>query len=290
MAGSPTVRRRRLAAELRRLREAAGLTIEDAAAAAEISKSALSRIENGLVGAKVPIVRALVRAYEVTDAQEETLVQLARDAAQRGWWQSYDTELISDMLAAFVSFEAEARSIRTYEPFVIPGLLQTGDYAAALFRSLRDARSAEEIDRRVAIRLKRQDHLKDLHLWAIIEESVLRRRIGGSVVLKGQLIRLLEVFESPNIDLQVLPITIGAHAGMEGAFALLDFPEDTHPPIAYAETSFGMLWLDKQDEVRRLGLAFDRLRAAALSSDASREFIAKVIEEIEDVAATETSE
>jgi hypothetical protein len=255
------------------------MTLEEAAAAADVSKSSLSRTENALVPIKPPIVRALIAAYNTPEPQFSRLLELARTAEQRGWWQAYG-DVLSDQVAAYIGFEAEARSIRTYEALLLPGLLQTERYAEAIFRGFREPHTNEELERRIIARMKRQDRLRDLDLWFIVEEHSLRRPTGGAPMMVEQLRRLLEVSSQRNVTLQVLPNCVGAHPGLDGSFSIFEFPEDSDPDLAYAETPVGEIWLDKPDELRRLGRTFDQLRAAALSTDASRQVVHRVIEEL----------
>ncbi|MEV0720718.1 helix-turn-helix transcriptional regulator [Asanoa sp. NPDC050611] len=279
MPTSPTVRRRRLAGHLRGLREASGLTIDEAAARADISRSALSRIENSTVAAKPPIVRSLTRVYNVPEANVEALVQLARDAGKRGWWQGYG-DILSTELGVYIGFETEANSVRGYEPLVLPGLLQTEAYAEAVFRAFGSQTKPEDIERKVAARAERQQRLKELDLWFIVEESVLHRRVGGLPVMRPQLERLTEVSRQQNVTLQVVPLASGAHPGLDGSFSIFGFADDNDPDIGYSESPAGEIWIDKPDDLRRLSHAFDILRATALSSDASHHLIERIVEEL----------
>jgi transcriptional regulator with XRE-family HTH domain len=262
MPASPTVRRRRLAAELRRLREDTGLTIDNAAAAADISKSALSRIENSLVPAKPPVVRALIHAYKVSDTKAESLLALARDVGQAGWWNTFN-DVTSAVFSVFIGFEAEASSVRSYEAQFVPGLLQTREYMTAIFGAYN--MTTQEIERRTEVRLRRQDRINEIELWFIIEESVLRRPVGGHDVMQAQLSHMLHAMDFRNLTLQVLPESVGAHPGLEGAFGMLEFPDESDPAVAYIEGHAGQVWLEKADDIARLTRTFDRLRATALS-------------------------
>ncbi|WP_433060393.1 helix-turn-helix domain-containing protein [Dactylosporangium sp. CS-033363] len=270
MAGSPTVRRRRLAVELRRRREQIGLTIDEAASAADISKSALSRIENALVTPRVPVVRALIHAYKIDESGASALVELSREASRRGWWQSYG-DVLSEQTSNFIGFEAEASAIRTYECLVVPGILQTAEYAKAITRGFQLPFDDETVERIIAARIRRKERLDEqLELWAIIEEHVLRRPTGGPAVMRGQLAHLAELSRTrPNVTLQVLPNSISAHPGFDGPFVVLEFGNAGDPDLGYVESQAGELWLDRPDDVRRLNRAFDHLRAFAMSPEAS---------------------
>ena len=280
MAGSPTVRRRRLAADLRGLREHAGLTIEEAAAAADISKSALSRIENALVTPRIPVMRALARAYKVDEERSNALIQLARDAGQRGWWQAYG-DVLTYRFATFIGFEAEARFVRGYNPLVVAGLLQTRDYSAAMFEAFKVVSSAtdEQRERYLDARMKRQERLGELELWWITDEQVLRRSVGGREVMRGQLERLLDASAERSVTIQVVPAEMGLYLGLLGSFSVLEFPEETDRDIGYIETMGGEVFLDTADEVRRLGRAFDYLMALALDPVKSRALIQTILKE-----------
>jgi transcriptional regulator with XRE-family HTH domain len=285
VASIPTVRRRRLAAELRRLREATSLTIDDAAKAAYISKSALSRIENALVGAKIPVVKTLLEAYGVDDNSASVLIDLAKlaqDTGQRGWWQAYD-DVLSEHIAAYISFEAEATSIRNYETLVLPGILQTEDYALSIMRVFAGRTSATEdrARRSTDARMKRQQRLSDLEFWAIIDESVLQRQIGSRKVMQAQLQRLLELSTQHNITLQALPLDAGVHPGLDGPFAILSFESRDDPDIAYVESAAGQIWLDGVKDVQRLSRTFDHLRATSLDVRSTQDRIQQAVRKLQ---------
>lgn len=282
--GSPTVRRRRLGMELRRLREAAGLHIERVAEYMECSRAKISRIETGQVGVKAPELRAMLDLYAVPDADRDTLLTLARESRQRGWWSSY-ADVTNIGLGSFIGMEAAASSIRTYEQYLLPGLLQIEEYARALMRAAHPTASADEIDRRVALRMTRQERLggpDPVNLWAVVDEASLRRRVGGNGVMRLQLERLAEAAGQPNVTLQVLPFSAGAHAGVEGSVLLMSFPEPSDPDVAYVEGMMGSIFLEKPDEIARCTLAFDHLRATALSPDDSLAMISAVTKDLVD--------
>ncbi|WFE25725.1 helix-turn-helix transcriptional regulator [Solwaraspora sp. WMMD791] len=271
---SPTVRRRRLGAELRRRRDAAGVTIDAVAERLECSASKVSRIETGHTTATPRDVRDMLEIYGVTGAEAEELVQIAREARQKGWWHPYSTVLTG----AYVGFEAAARSVRAYEQQVVPGLLQTADYARAMICAARPDITAEEVDHRVHVRLKRQSLLTQedqIDVWAVLDEAVLSRPVGGDAVMRAQLHRLVEAADLPNVTLQILPFEVGAHAGMDGTFTILDFPEPSDADVVYAENATGGLFLEKTEELRKYIFIFDHIRAAALTPEESVAMIAK---------------
>jgi transcriptional regulator with XRE-family HTH domain len=261
---SPTVRRRRLASELRRLREAAGLTIDEVGEKLECSASKISRIETGHVGVTPRDVRDMLELYPIDDDQREALVQLAREARKKGWWQAYNEVFTG----AFVGLESDASSLHAHQALLVPGLLQTENYARAVIRAIGPQQSEEEIERRVAARLARQKLLTDPQppeYWAIIDEAVLHRTVGGPEIMGAQLHHLIEAAELPHVTLQVVPFSAGAHAGMEGPFLILGFPEQADPDVVYVENTTAVSYLEEPSDVRRYTLMFDHLRASALN-------------------------
>jgi len=263
---SPTVRRRRLAGELRRFREAANLTIDEVGEKLECSASKISRIETGHVGVTPRDVRDMLDLYGIDEDKREALVQLAREARQKGWWHAY-TEVFT---GSFVGLESEAASLHTHQALLVPGLLQTEDYTRAVIRAIRPDVADAEIDKRVRGRLARQRLLTDPHppeYWAVIDEAVLHRLVGGPKVMRAQLLRLAETAALPHVTLQVVPFGAGAHAGMEGPFLILGFPEQADPDVVYVENTTSGVYLEQPSDVRRYTLMFDHLRAAALKPD-----------------------
>src|SRR3989440_726380 len=229
---SPTVRRRRLGLELRRLREAAGVTIDTVAERLECSSSKISRIETGHTGATPRDVRDMLEVYGVSGAATEGLVQVAREARQKGWWHLYGTVLTS----AYVGLEAAASEIHAYEGQVVPGLLQTDNYAREMILKGRPDITQAELDRRVHVRMARQSLLTQddpLRLWVVLDEAVFHRTVGGPTVMRRQLDHLAMVAELPNVTLQVLPFAAGAHAGMDGSFAILGYEDPADPDVVF---------------------------------------------------------
>jgi transcriptional regulator with XRE-family HTH domain len=260
---SPTVRRRRLASELRRLREAAGLTIDEVGDKLECSASKISRIETGHVGVTPRDVRDMLELYPVDDDQREALVQLAREARKKGWWHAYNEVFTG----SFVGLESDAAFLHGFQALLVPGLLQTEEYMRAVIQAIRPDHDEDAIERRVNARLTRQKLLTDLQppeYWAIMDESVLSRGVGGPEVMRGQLLRLIEIGSLPHVTLQVVPFGAGAHAGMEGPFMILGFPEPADPDVVYVESTISGSYLEEQSDVYRYTLMFDHLRAAAL--------------------------
>jgi transcriptional regulator with XRE-family HTH domain len=263
---SPTVRRRRLAAELRRLRDLAQLTIDEVGEKLECSASKISRIETGHVGVTPRDVRDMLELYGVRDDELEALVQLSREARKKGWWHAY-SEVFT---GSFVGLESEAASLRAYQALLVPGLLQTQDYTRAVVKAFRPDSPEAEIDRRIAGRQERQRLLVDAdppQYWAVIDEAVLARPVGGRAVMRAQLERLLQVAALPNVTLQVMPFSAGAHAGMEGPFLILGFPEQADPDVVYVENTTSGAYLEDPSTILRYTMMFDHLRADALGPD-----------------------
>ncbi|MBM7775693.1 transcriptional regulator with XRE-family HTH domain [Actinokineospora baliensis] len=276
---SPTVRRRRLAAELRRFREAAELTIDEVAEKLECSASKISRIETGHVSVTPRDVRDLAELYGIVDEQRDALVQVAREARQKGWWHAYNEVFTG----AFVGLEADSSSLRAYQALIVPGLLQTPAYTRAVLHAIRPDAQQAEIDMRVEARLTRQRLLTDPHppeYWAVVDEAVLRRLTGGPEVMREQLLKLVEVARLPNVTLQVVPFSAGAHAGMEAPFLILGFPDQVDPDVVYVESTANGVYLESPADVHKYSLLFDHLRAAALRPDDSVALVQRVTEEL----------
>jgi transcriptional regulator with XRE-family HTH domain len=281
---SPTVKRRRLAAELRTYRDRAGLTIEEVAQRLEWSTAKISRIENARVSVLPRDVKFLLGVYGVEENGEEweTLLALARESRQKGWWHAYG-DVIPEGFETYVGLEADATTLRTYESEYVPGLLQTADYADAVIRATMLTASDEEVEKHVTVRMVRQERLTGPgapEMWAVVSEAVIRRVVGGGPVMRAQLGRLVETRKQPNITLQVLPFSVGAHAGMDGAFMILGFPTPTDPDVTYVHYYTGTLYLEKPEDLARYTLMFDHLRAAALPVGQSRDLIARARDEL----------
>jgi hypothetical protein len=242
----------------------------------------LSRIETGKAPTKSAYLNQMLEMYGVAEpAQRAVLVDMAREGHRKGWWAAYDDVLPSGF-DIFVGLEAETAAVRSYEISAVPGLLQTPDYTRAVLREMFPRHGAEQIERLVDLRMERQRRLDDdppLELWAILDEAVVRRPVGGTQVMGVQLERLLDMALRPGITLQVLPFACGAHAGQNGPFSILEFPNRTDAQVAYVESAAGHLYLEKDREVRTRVDAFDRLRAAALAPSASADLIAQVAKE-----------
>jgi Domain of unknown function (DUF5753)/Helix-turn-helix domain len=258
----PTALRILLGAHLRRLREAQGVSREDAGWEIRASESKISRMELGRVGFKERDVADLLSLYGVDDADErDRLLTLARQANSPGWWHRYG-DVLPSWFQSYLGLEASAALIRTYEVQFVPGLLQTEGYARAVVLLGHGRARPEEIDRRVALRLQRQailDRDEPVQLWAVVDEAVLRRPIGGTEVMRAQLEALLEATARPSVRLQIVPFTAGGHSAAGGAYTILRFPDQELPDVVYIEQLTSALYLDKRDDVEHYLATMERL-------------------------------
>ncbi|MFB7470961.1 helix-turn-helix domain-containing protein [Kitasatospora sp. NPDC056184] len=264
---SPTVLRRRLGSELRRLRERTGLQAKAAADTLRFSATKISRIESGQTTLKESDVRALLELYGVTDEAElRQFISLTRRSTQRGWWHDYG-DALPDWFQTYVGMESDAARIRAYEIELVPGLLQTADYARAIFRISPSAPSADEIERRVKLRIQRQEifHRADPpSVRTILNEAVLRRPIGGPHVMRDQVLHLIELAEKYDVAIQVLPFTAGTHASMSMAFHILSFA-DVPGDVVYVEALTSSLYMERESDIAHHELVFARLSESAMS-------------------------
>jgi transcriptional regulator with XRE-family HTH domain len=278
---SPSVRRRRLSAELRRLREKRGLTAAQAAGKAGWPQSKVTKIELGeRKNVTAQDLAALFEVYGVTDPKvREALEDLAKDAKQRGWWSKYK-DVFSGPLP---DFETEASSIRTYESQVVPGLLQLPEYIEAVFEG-GQVHEPQVIERAVAARLRRQEILNRFdppELWVVLDEAALRRQIGGLEVMRKQLQHLIHMAARHNVTIQVAPFFVGAHAALVGSFVILDFPAPLDPSLAYAETYAASLLMETPAELARYNAVFGHLQGSALSAAESVKLMEAVMSQLE---------
>ncbi|WP_309117274.1 helix-turn-helix transcriptional regulator [Saccharothrix sp.] len=275
---SPTLRKRRLVSELRRLREAASLTIEEVGERLECSASKISRIETGRVGVTPRDVRDMLGAYGADESTLEELVQLAREARRKAWWDEF-----GDIAPGrYIGFEADADSVRTYQGLMIPGLLQHEAYTRALIADVLPDAAPSEVDRRVALRKARQALLHEddpLTLHVVIDEAALRRLVGGVDVMCAQLRRLNEVGALDNVTLQVAPFRSGGHAALDGPFVILTFPEKLDPDVVYIESTRSDVYLEQPSDVARYSDMFARLTSGSLGTAESAAFIEQVSRE-----------
>lgn len=264
--GAPTVLRVVLGKRLQHLREKASLTFEEAGTVLDVTHATVRRMEKAEVGLRIPYVEKLLHTYGVTDPEEvDSFVSLAKQANQPGWWHGY-RDVLPEWFSAFVSLESESHLIRAYEPHYVPGLLQTPAYARAVLRAGMPHAPQEEIDRQVALRTERQAVLRGEEpplLWAVVDETVLRRAIGGPEVMREQMAALLEATGMPHVRLQIMPFSAGPHPAMYGPFHLFRFPIDELPDVACAESLVGAVYFDQRDDVSAYLEALDRMCAQA---------------------------
>jgi transcriptional regulator with XRE-family HTH domain len=284
---SPTVRRRRLRYELRRLRAERGLTIEQVQerSGGDIKAPSISRWENGERSVRPTDLRLLLDIYDVRGERRETLLTLARQAKERGWWQSY-ASAIPEWFQVYVGLEAEAARIHEYAAELIPGLLQTADYYRAFLRTAPAAADEDEAERKIQVRLTRQERLTGEdppEYWAVLNEAVIRRVVGGAEAMRRQLDHIAELATLPHVNVQVLPFSAGVHPAMDGAFSILGFPEATDPDVVYLENQAGSLYLEEEAEIDRYARMFSHLIAKALDPEESRRMIARVARDLTDL-------
>jgi DNA-binding XRE family transcriptional regulator len=274
---NPTVRRRRLGQELRRLREVKGMTAEEVADRLLVSQSKISRLENGRRSISQRDVRDLCGVYDVEDHRiVESLMQMAKESRQQGWWHAFGDIPYS----VYIGLETDAASLRVYEPQVVPGLLQTQAYAEAVCEGASPEASHADIEKRVQVRMRRQERINDLRhplrLWAVLDEAALRRAVGGPQTMVEQLERLNEISQLPHVTVQVMPFSMGAHPGVNGQYAILEFPDASDSSVVYLEGVTSDLYLEKAHDVQSYSVMYEHLRAEALNPDQTREFIENV--------------
>jgi transcriptional regulator with XRE-family HTH domain len=272
---SPTVRRRELGAILRALRNEIGLTVEDVAERLLCSPSKVSRMETGHGVVTPRDIRDLCDFYGVTDgAQREHLKQLAREGKQQGWWQSYDLTY-----GTYIGLEAEAVSISEFKSSVVPGLLQTPDYARAGHEGTMPRLSAEQIDLQIEAKLTRQRILtqgQPPQFSVVLDEAALHRVVGGRAVMAAQLSKILDMSALPNVVVQILPYERGYHPALESNFTILELP-DPDPGIIYVEGLIGFHYLERKEDIQRYQAVFKQLQSMALSSEDSAEFLTQAM-------------
>ncbi|MGW7720541.1 helix-turn-helix domain-containing protein [Streptomyces chartreusis] len=282
---NPTIRRRRLGAELRRLRQASGLKSAEAAERLMVSQPKISHLENGRRAIHPRDVRDLCAIYGVTDQQViDSLMRMAKESGQQGWWNIYGDIPQS----VYVGLEADASTAHAYEPMVIPDLLQTPAYAHAVIGETIPVLTAEQAATRLKVRLRRQHRIYDpacpLRLWVIVDESALRRVVGGPDIMREQLEHLNALGAEPHLTVQVLPYTVGAHPGLAGRFCILRFA-DSPEAVVHLERFTSDLYLEKPSDVQHYRVMYDHLQAQALDPDSSRGFITDVTKMYVDAAS-----
>ncbi|MGP3951597.1 helix-turn-helix domain-containing protein [Streptomyces sp. 7N604] len=280
--GAPTVLRVVLGKRLQDLRERAGLSYEDAGRALDVTHATIRRMEKAEVGLKIPYVEKLLRTYGVTAQEElEDFLSLARQANRRGWWHRF-RDVLPEWFSAFVALEGEANLIRAYEPHYVPGLLQTPAYARAVLRAGKPHAPDDEIERGVALRIERQAVLTKQDaplLWVVMDETVMRRPIGGPAIMREQVDRLIEATSMPNVRLQIMPFAAGPHPAMYGPFHIFRFPIQELPDIAYTESLVGGVYLDQRDDVSAFLEALDRMCAQAAPAHTTEGYLGGIRKE-----------
>ncbi|WP_030786215.1 helix-turn-helix domain-containing protein [Streptomyces sp. NRRL S-920] len=274
---NPTVRRRRLGQELRRLRELKGMTAEEVAERLLVSQSKISRLENGRRSISQRDVRDLCGVYEVEDHRiVDSLMQMAKDSRQQGWWHSFGDIPYS----VYIGLETDAASLRVYDPQVVPGLLQTRAYAEALITGALPETTTSDIEKRVQVRMRRQDRIaaptNPLRLWTVLDESALRRVVGSEQLMREQLEHLVEQSKLPHVTVQVIPFELGAHPGLNGQYAILEFPDAADSSVVYIEGVTSDLYLEKANDVQQYSVMYEHLRAQALNVEQSRRLITEI--------------
>ncbi|MCL7430387.1 helix-turn-helix transcriptional regulator [Streptomyces sp. YS415] len=271
---NPTVRRRRLGAELRRLRLASGLKSTEVAERLMVSQPKISHMENGNRAISPRDVRDLCAIYEVTDQHViDALIDMAKESGQQGWWHAYGDIPHS----VYIALETDAASLHLHAPAMIPALLQTPAYAHAVIGETIPLLTVEEADTRLKVGMRRQHRIYDLarplRLWVVLDEAALRRVIGNPEVMREQLEHLNALGAEPHITVQVLPYTAGAHPGLSGQFTILRFADSSARPVVHLERFTSDLYLEKPSDVQHYSVLYDHLQAQALSPDNSRDFI-----------------
>ncbi|MEZ0073784.1 helix-turn-helix domain-containing protein [Planotetraspora sp. GP83] len=280
---SSTVLRILLGTQLRRLREHRSITLEEAGRAIRASHSKISRMELGRVSFRVRDVADLLTLYGVTgEADCEALLSLVSQANAQGWWHNYD-DVLPSWFETYVGLEQAAGSIRNYEVQFVPGLLQTEDYARAVIRLGHPAAPADDVERRVRLRMARQELLTrpdPPHIWAVVDEAVLRRSLGGPDVMRRQIQRLLELVALPHVTLQVVPFSVGGHAAAGGPFSILRFSEADLPDVVYLEQLTSAVYLDKREDADRYLAVMESLCIDAEPAQETGRILAQIMTEL----------
>jgi transcriptional regulator with XRE-family HTH domain len=276
------IRRRRLATELRRLREAAGLTCDEVAARLDFSASMISRIETGRVLVSPRDVRDLLEVYGVPEDQRSRLIQLARESRQKGWWQDFGYS-VDPHLATYLGMEGAASQIRYYNAARIPSLLQTEDYARAVVAVGRaDSLYPYSGGRSVALMMERQRLAREKPptVWAVLDEAAVRRQVGGQAVMRGQIAHLIELSSTRKMFLQLIPFGSGAYVAMDLPFAILSYPDPADSDVVCTGYQTGVLWIEDAAEVHRFTTTFHHLQAVALSIEESAAVMTSVLSDV----------
>ncbi|MGW6396753.1 helix-turn-helix domain-containing protein [Streptomyces sp. NPDC055134] len=283
---APTVGQVVLGRRLQDLRERAGLKREEAAKVLRVAPATVRRMEMAEVGLKIPYLQLLLKSYGVTDEEAEAFVRLAEEANKPGWWQRFH-DILPGWFSMYVSLEGAAALIRSYEPHFVPGLLQTEDYARGVLRSGAVGRDLAEdpdvVERHVALRMQRQELItrEDApRLWMVMDETALRRPVGGPDVMRGQIDRLLEATELANVTLQIAEFASGPHPGTYGPFVLFRFAMSELPDMVYSEYLTGAVYLDARPEVATHLEVMDRMAAHAATAHRTKDILRDLRKEL----------
>jgi transcriptional regulator with XRE-family HTH domain len=280
---APTVGQVVLGRRLLDLRERAGLKREEAARVLRVTAATVRRMEMAEVTLKIPYLQLLLKSYGVSDDEADAFVMLAEEANQPGWWQRFH-DILPGWFSMYVSLEGAAALIRSYEPHFVPGVLQTEEYARGVMHSGAVGQTRpEDIERHVALRMQRQELLTREgapRFWAVMDETALRRPVGGPEVMRGQIDRLLEATTLPNVTLQVAPFSSGPHAGTYGPFVLFRFAMPELPDMVYSEYLTGAVYLDARTEVATHLEVMDRMAAQAATAHRTKEILLDLRKEL----------
>jgi len=276
---TPTVHQRRLGAAMKRLREERGMTVDVAAERIGYAGSTISRLENAQSSARPGTVRDLCELYGVKGKRRDDLTELCKAARKKGWWNAY-----SDLVEGpFIGLESAASHIHLFEPLLMPGLLQTAEYARAVIKAARPDLYGKDIDRAVEFRMERQKQVLQRNeppdVWAVIDESVVRRPVGGTEVMRTQLRHIIDCAESSWLTLQLVPYDVGAHPAMDGGFVCLGFPAEIDSDMVYIENITSRLHLEQPEDLRRYSVIFDHLRTKALPHDDTLAYLIKLVKD-----------
>lgn len=280
----PTVRKQRLGNELRRLRVAARKSMEEAGERIGGDKTKISRMETGKQGVSKTELEALLDLYDVTEAQVRTALETIRaQRRKKNWWQQYG-EILAPGFQERLSIEADAVQVMAYQPFLVPGLLQTQDYAAESIRRVETSAAQEQIASYVSVRMERQNILQGEHApqyVCVLDEAVLHREVGGPSVMAAQLRHLVEIDNPPKLSIQVIPFNQGWHSGLDGGFTIYSYPDPMDLDVVNLDYLDGALYLEEDGPVAKYRLAFDQLRSSALSSRQSKDLISHVARDLD---------
>ncbi|MFE9766400.1 helix-turn-helix transcriptional regulator [Streptomyces sp. NPDC005808] len=280
---APTVGQVVLGRRLLDLRERAGLKREEAARILRVAPATVRRMEMAEVSLKIPYLQLLLKSYGVSDEEAEGFVLLAEDANKPGWWQRFH-DILPGWFSMYVSLEGAAALIRQYEPHFVPGIMQTEEYARGVLKAGAIGQTRpEDIERHVALRMQRQDLLTRAdapRVWAVMDETALRRPIGGPEVMGAQIDKLLAVMKLPNVTLQVIPFSSGPHPGTYGPFVLFRFAVPELPDMVYSEYLTGAVYLDARSEVATHLEVMDRMAAQAATAHRTKEILRDLRKEL----------